>query len=111
MLTAFNTKNKNNGFYQLSLDAASHLKLLHMEAAFMQAVEGFSENDFGMQPLKAADTDTWIVRRQTATEPSNYFVTHDFKKFGALTNIQTQKKYNWFTTELHSYKDLNGIIT
>jgi hypothetical protein len=111
MLTAFNTKNKNNGYYQLSLGVTSHLKLQCMDAAFMQGMNGVIEWDHGMRPLKAPDTEIWIVRRQTATEPSNYFITHDFKKFSALTNIQTQRQYNWFTKEIHSYKDLNGVIT
>jgi WD40 repeat protein len=111
MLTAFNTKNKNNGYYQLSFDAVPNSKLLYMDAAIIQGMDGVVQWDRGMQPLKAADTVTWIVRRQTAMEPSNYFVTHDFKKFSRLTNIQTQRQYNWFTKELHSYRDLKGVIT
>lgn len=110
ILKAFNTKNKKSGYYQLSFDTSGGLKLLCMEAAYTQWMEGVLQYDPGMPPLKAADDNAWIVRRQTATEPSNYYITNDFKKFKALTNIQTQKQYNWFIKELHSFKELNGTL-
>jgi dipeptidyl aminopeptidase/acylaminoacyl peptidase len=110
ILKAFNTKNKKNGYYQLECDGTGRLNLLCMDASYMQQIEGLDLWDPGMQPLKASNVNKWIVRRQTATEPSNYYVTHDLKTFNALTNIQTQKQYNWFTKEFHQYKDINGRI-
>jgi dipeptidyl aminopeptidase/acylaminoacyl peptidase len=63
-----------------------------------------------MQPLKAADADTWIVKKQSATEAPNYFLTHNFKNYSPLTN-QQQKGYNGVTTELHSFKQLDGTVS
>jgi dipeptidyl aminopeptidase/acylaminoacyl peptidase len=78
---------------------------------FFQAHAGLDVFDEGMRPLKAADADTWIVKRQSATEAPNYFLTSDFKKYNPLTDFQPQKGYNWLTTELHSFKQLDGTVS
>jgi dipeptidyl aminopeptidase/acylaminoacyl peptidase len=51
---------------------------------------------------------TWIVYRQSAIDPPNYYFTKDFKKFTALTNIHPQMDYNWLKTELVTWKMFDG---
>lgn len=109
ILKAFNTMNKENGYYRAYLNYPYRLELLNMEACYMQKMEGAGHSDPGMQPLKATDTDIWIVRRQTATEPSNYYITLDFKSYRPLTELQPQKAFNWYTKEFHHFKEMNGI--
>ncbi len=44
----------------------------------------------------------------SSNEAPNYYVTTDFKKYKRLTNWQPQKAYNWLTTELITWKQLDG---
>ena len=111
LLRAFNTQNKYSGFYHKPLRTAGNPVLLSMGPYFYKAFEGRSFADQGMEPVKAAGSHTWIIKRQTATEAPNYFVTSDFKNYKPLTNLQPHKKYNWLTTELHSFKQLNGTMS
>lgn len=112
ILKAFNLRDKYNGFFRKSLGMANNPELLFRGPCFMQGLrglEGLMTN--GMQPLKATEADTWIVQRQTATEAPNYFVTMDFKKYKPLTNLQPQKNYNWLTTALVSFPQLDGTLS
>jgi dipeptidyl aminopeptidase/acylaminoacyl peptidase len=64
--------------------------------------------DDGMQPLRAGEVNSWIVKRQTANDAPNYFFTKDFKSYLELSNLQPQTGYNWLTTQLVNWKQLDG---
>ncbi|MFI5140366.1 MAG: prolyl oligopeptidase family serine peptidase, partial [Sphingobacteriales bacterium] len=113
LLKAFNRQNKNNGFYRKILGQPGDPELLSMSPYFFQTqgltkISGF---DKGMKPLKATGANTWIMKRQSATDAPNYFVTNDFTIFTRLTDIQPQKKYNWLTVELHRFRQMDGTMS
>jgi dienelactone hydrolase len=113
-LTAYNRENKYSGFYRKALTRLGKLELLYMGPYFFirsPNLEGQYHLSEGMQPLKAKGCDTWIVKRQSAIDAPNYFVTTDFKTFNRLTDIQPQKNYNWLTAELHNFRQMDGTIS
>ncbi|MBO9573327.1 MAG: S9 family peptidase, partial [Chitinophagaceae bacterium] len=59
-------------------------------------------------PLKARDADIWLLVRQSATVPPNYYVTRDLKEFKVLTTLRPHKDYNWLRTELINFKQQDG---
>jgi dipeptidyl aminopeptidase/acylaminoacyl peptidase len=59
-------------------------------------------------PIKAQGAEVYLVERMKATEAPNYFITTDFKKFKPLSDVQPQNRYNWLTSELVSWKGLDG---
>jgi dipeptidyl aminopeptidase/acylaminoacyl peptidase len=71
------------------------------------------DNEFssGMKPLKAGKTNAWIVRRENASQAPNYWFTKDFIHYKQLTNLQPQKSYNWLSSELVSFKQLDGTMS
>jgi hypothetical protein len=114
LLAAFDCRSKYNGFYRVRVDKKQEPELLYMGPCFMQGPGsrmslGLLGN--GMRTVKAANTEAWIVQRQTATDASNYFITNDFKNYKRLTNLQPQKNCNWMTAELLSFKQLDGTET
>lgn len=112
LLNAFNTQNKWNGFYQIQLGKSGNPEKLYMGPCLLSRGTFYSNAmDTGMIPIKAAGVDRWIVKRQTATEAPNYFVTGDFKRYEQVTNLQPHAKYNWLTTELHTFKQLDGTLS
>jgi len=106
-LTAFDTENKNNGFFLKQLDKTGDPEFLHMGPYLYKTNSGYVEDD-GVSPIKAKNADVYVVRRMNSTDAPNYFSTRDFKTFTRLTDLQPQQKYNWYTTELHSWKSLDG---
>lgn len=113
-LHAYNSDNKYDGFYRKVLSKAGDPEQLYMGPYFFQTSAmalGQFNLDKSIRPLKAKDSNTWIVKRQSALDAPNYFVTHDFKTFDRLTDIQPQKSYNWLTAQLHSFKQLDGTIS
>jgi len=111
LLVAFNTDNKYNGFYQLVTGREKALELLVMGPWTWYHVGINNELDRGSPPLKAGDANIWVVRRQSATEAPNYFLTPDFKTYQPLTDLHPEKGYNWLTGDLVSWKQLDGTIS
>jgi dipeptidyl aminopeptidase/acylaminoacyl peptidase len=62
-------------------------------------------------PVKARDKDAYIVERMSAQEAPNLFLTTDFKKYNAITDIHPESSYNWMETELITWKAFNGGVT
>ncbi|MBO9201405.1 MULTISPECIES: alpha/beta hydrolase family protein [Niastella] len=116
VLTAYNTTNGDNGFYQKTLNMEGDPTLLSM-GPWLMSIEANSvlnngDNAAGMiTPMKAQNADVWIVRRQAATDALNYFFTTNFKQFKRLTNIQPQSAYNWMTSELIAFPQMDKTIS
>ncbi|WP_217602355.1 prolyl oligopeptidase family serine peptidase [Chitinophaga sp. GbtcB8] len=117
LLTGFNVNTKYNGFYRKQVNRRGDPELLTMGPWTLCYEPGYqataTDHTFshGMSPFKAVDTDTWVVQRQTSSEAPNYFLTTDFKNYKALTNLYPQQEYNWLTTELLTWKQLDGIMS
>ena len=113
LLTGFNLRSKQNGFFEISLDKSQDPHLLTMGAydyyrnSSQLPTPRYSLSS-ELQPIKAHDADAWIISRQTAIDYPNYYYTTDFKRFVRLTDIQPQSKFNWITSELVNYKQLDG---
>jgi len=114
LLTAFTTLNKHNGFFSKSLNNKENPKLLYSGPCSIyttyQQYPNVSHYSFevSMKPVKARDSDIWIVKRMTASEAPNYFYTRDFINYYRLSNLQPQTKYNWLTAELVNWRQPNG---
>lgn len=103
LLTAINKANKYNGFYRAWLGIKGNPELLTMGPYIYHSPWASP-----FPPLKAKNADLYLVRRMSATEAPNYYLTLDFKTYSPLTCIQPQKKYNWLTAELIRWKTFNG---
>jgi dienelactone hydrolase len=101
ILRSFNTKNKNEGFYSLAPN--SYPQKIYEGPYRFQAI------------MKAKEKSNYIVRRMNGQEPPNLFLTCDFSEFKRLTNIEFQKKFNWYSSELVHWetfdrKSAEGIL-
>jgi dienelactone hydrolase len=113
LLRAFNTQNKQNGFYRKPNLKAGDPVQLYMGGYFMNLVVGCQDlnlSNEGVAPLKARDRKSWIVQRQSATDAPNYYETTDFKQFRRITDFQPQKNYRWLQEELHAFTHLDGRV-
>jgi dipeptidyl aminopeptidase/acylaminoacyl peptidase len=109
LLTAFQTDTKDNGFYKINVNHIKDPEQLTLSPYLYCTKSNQTDlNLLGMEPVKALKANIWIVRRQAANEAPNFYLTKDFKSFGQLTNLQPQKKYNWYNTELLTWKQSGG---
>jgi hypothetical protein len=109
LLTAFNLKTKYNGFFSKKIGDKGDPEKLSMDPCFVIGV--YPATDFfniGKLPLKAEDTNVWIVNRHTPETGANYYLTKDFKSYKPLTFLLPQKNVNWYIRELIHYKSLTG---
>ncbi|MFX1707383.1 prolyl oligopeptidase family serine peptidase [Chitinophaga sp. CC14] len=109
ILTAFNIDNKENGFYMKRLGKEGDPDSLTM-GSFIYSITGSPCLPAGANyaPLKALHSRRYIVRRMSASAAPNFFVTSDFIVFKRLTNLYPEKLFNWYRSELHSWRSLNG---
>ena len=106
VLSAFNTINKDRGFYRKTPDVSGNPDSCVMGPFIFGQWEG--HGTYNYPPLKAKEADAYLVSRMSANEAPNYWFTRDCKHFMALTDVQPQKDYNWMKTELIHWKTLDG---
>ncbi len=113
LLMAFNYSNKRNGFFKMPLNKPGDLELLCMQPRFFYFpdvgdganVSGESE---GFIPSKAKGKNVYLVKRMSANEYPNLYVTTDFKEFIDLTHLQPHREFNWYQSELIHWKNMDG---
>ncbi len=112
-LSGFNARNKNNGFWECSLNSLSDPIKYTMGpyVYFIQRVNQVSGVDYpsGVRPLSTKNKDGYLLMRMGATEAPNLFFTKDWKSFQQVSDINPQRKYNWLTSELAEWKN-NGDL-
>jgi dipeptidyl aminopeptidase/acylaminoacyl peptidase len=118
LVSGYNTLNKQNSFYYVWVNKSRiPLKLSSGNWAIYRGAYGtlprspeiFDRLD--LVPLKAKNSNTWLVVRQTFADAPNFFVTKDFKIFEPLTNLRPQENYNWLIAELITFPMLNGKMS
>jgi len=107
-LTAFDKNDKRNGFYLGRTDKAQDPELLTMGDYIFCTSSAYVPTGSDFTPIRAKSTNTYVVRRMSATAFPNYFSTKDFKTFVKLSDLSPETEYNWLRTELHTWKSLDG---
>lgn len=111
LLSAFDIRTKLNGFYRLIVSANARPEKLFMGPCIMyanpsQLQKGSSSLENFL--LKARDTSLWVISRRSDTLARNFYITHDFKSYDAISHLAPQKKFNWLTTTLIRWKPQDG---
>ena len=103
LLSAFNKTSKHSGLYSINSKLVDDPKLLFGGPFTCNLVEKFS--------LNASDTVTlFLIRKSSAEDSENYFVTTDFRQFTPITDVYPEKKYNWLTSKLLSWLNFDGRL-
>jgi len=115
LIVAFAPENKHNGFFNKVLNESGNPKKLIMGPYTFYRTQSqkphFWSLSDGTQPIKADSANIWVVSRETASESKNYFFTENFKTYYPLSNLYPEKEYNWLTTQLINWKQLDGTIS
>jgi dienelactone hydrolase len=115
LLTGFNIQNKDNGFYRKVLGSKGKVEELIMGPYTYYRTPSQKPHEYafddGMQPLKAAFADCWLIKRESEKEAPNYFITNDFRHYRQLSDLKPQLKYNWLTTQLINWRQLDGTVS
>lgn len=107
LLSAFSRITKSDGFFTVTLGKKEAPKLLSLQPyTFGGSIE--SDNFEPEPPVRAHDANIYLVRRMSAEESPNYFVTSDFKTYSSISDIYPEKNYNWLRSELISWKTKDG---
>lgn len=104
IVSAFDKKCKSNGFYKIVLGKEVDPQLLSMGNNWFISITG--SHDI----LKSNKSQIYLVRKESATQSPNLYWTRDFRTFYLISSIFPEKEYNWLTSELSSFKTLDGRI-
>ncbi len=97
ILYAFNQLTKNEGFFKVTLGRITDPEMLSMDPC------SYKEIKDGVEPLVSQNGTLHVVKRESANNSPNYFITSNFKKFDQLTAVYPEKNYNWLTSELMTF--------
>ncbi len=96
------------GFFKLTYGKkASPVKLM-LEPSVYFNPDHFSHVDFNCFLIKAKNANVYLLKRESASEWTNFVVTRNFKQFTKISELAPQKAYNWLTTELIRWNAFDG---
>lgn len=116
ILSAFNKRSKENGFYKKVCNDIGDPESLFMGPYIFDITDNPSlPPSVNFSPMKANGGKLHLVRRMSATESPNFFLTKDFISFRQLTKVYPERMYNWYSSELHHWKTsanrvLQGVL-
>lgn len=108
VLNAIDLNTKENGFFKKDINRKGDPIKLTMGDYIYQLVSNPYVDNCGYYPIKAVNGNCYIVSRMKSNESPNYFFTRDFKNFKPISDVYPERLYNWYTTELHSWKKDDG---
>ncbi|MES2107954.1 MAG: prolyl oligopeptidase family serine peptidase [Bacteroidota bacterium] len=95
LLKALNRSTFDEGYYTAIIGREKDPVLLTMQPCHLGIIT---------TPYKNA----YLLQRQDASQSPNWYFTTDFKNFEQLTNVQSERAYNWLTSELVNFTSLDG---
>jgi dienelactone hydrolase/Tol biopolymer transport system component len=96
ILSGFGTLTKYSGYFAATLTKKADPILLCMGPWIFSNLQ------------KAADGHRWLVERRSATAANNCFVSKDLRSFTQITQFAPQTNYNWLTSEVVNFTQLDG---
>lgn len=118
LLSGYNESNKYNGFLRLNIKNNKEPELVSMVPfswfkKMSQIGNSAVTANLLMVPIEAGigSNHKWLLMGESSTDYPNYYYTTNFKDFVRITDFEPQKKFNWFTTELVSWKMFDGQIS
>lgn len=111
ILSAFSLINKNNGFFKVQIGNVANPELLTMGHYVYHIPQNPYLSIGTFNPVKAKNSNRYIVKRMSSIESANYFLTTDFKNFKPISDNYPEKSFNWITTQLINWKTLDGTFS
>jgi predicted esterase len=115
LLTAYNPLTKENGIGFLRNGKIK----LNMHDQYLYVTrnndKGFDRFPYSPQPIKAIQSESYLVMTQSATKAPNWFITKDFSRLVPISNNHPQKRSNWLNAELINWnaeygQHLQGVL-
>jgi len=103
VISAFDMKNKNFGFYRVGVNGNLPLQKLSMAGRFLADV--YASLPKSVISKRAGG---YLLNWEAADRAGNYYFSRDLKSFTPLSDVASEKPFNWLTSELHTYKDSQG---
>src|SRR6202000_2008768 len=97
ILSGSDERTRETGFYSMNCRKDKNPRVLtigpfYYEGPYSDAIE--------FEWVQTKSMPDFLVRRESATQSPNYFLTKDFKVFRPLSGVFPEKGYNWLTAEL-----------
>lgn len=103
LLNAFDNKKKDEGLFKITMNKLSDPQQLVIGPYHYELCIEPDDNLF-----KDKRHTTHVVKIENTTSSPNFYITKDFKVFKKMTDISTERSYNWMTSELVNFRALNG---
>jgi dipeptidyl aminopeptidase/acylaminoacyl peptidase len=104
VLNAFNLRDKKSGFYKVYLDKCQDPTLLSM-GDYVYNHSALYINEL----VKAYNSNSYLLLRESSTESANIYFTKDFKDFKRITFNEPEREYHYLTAELLTYFRLDHV--
>ncbi|MES2458050.1 MAG: prolyl oligopeptidase family serine peptidase [Bacteroidota bacterium] len=103
-LFGFNMRTKHSSVYVLN-KINGNLKEQHTSSGYL-----INPYEQLTNVKKASRSNSYLLYTGNVETAANYVFTIDFLKFDTLSNIHPERKYNWLSSQLGTYKDKIGNV-
>jgi dienelactone hydrolase len=110
-LNAFDEATKENGFFSLKYAADKNPEKLMMSAHYYYYSEPYTEIYFNLFLIKAKNANVFLLRKESASDFPNIYVTRDFKKLTQISTLAPQNSFNWLTSQLLCWNAFDGTLS
>ncbi|WP_256003474.1 alpha/beta hydrolase family protein [Pedobacter deserti] len=122
LVSAFNNRSKQNGFWKISVGkSVEPVKLVMSDDAYFFAplapiiTANAAENPECFKPIKAFKKNLFVLRKMNSANPANLYSTLDFKNFKQLSGIKASDEYVKVYSKLITYtlpdgRQVEGIL-
>lgn len=108
LLTGLEDSTRHNGFFRTRLAEAQKIGVGKLYPCLYYFPRIFLSEP--PAPVKAENSQIYLVQRQTEKDAPNLYVTRDFVDFRALSNVAPNKDFNWMTAELVRWTAKDGLF-
>jgi len=115
LLSGYKRDTKFNGFWKINPDGL-HDPLKATMGPYCYYIGrigaiGHIEYPSGDVPIKAKFANKYVIRRMTAEDYPNLYLTGDFITFQQISDLHPEKEYNWLKAKLVNWKMLDGRMS
>ena len=110
-LNAFDETTKDNGFFSLQYGANKNPEKLTMSPDYYYYSEMYTSIYFNLFLIKAKKADVFLLKKENASIFPNLQITKDFKRFTQISALAPQKRFNWLTSQLMSWRAFDGTLS
>lgn len=108
LLSAFDLKTKEYGYYKKNIGNTAGIEEIGMSSEYAGELSTVYTQTGPEDFIISGNGKVYMLRKEKTDQAPNYYISHDLRKFKAVSGNKPHGPYKWMVSELHTYTDSLG---